>query len=116
MPGRDGTGPGGQGPMMGWGNGFCKTFRPLGMGRGVRRGGMGMGRGPVFGPGVPAGTKYGCGRGYGGYGPFWGTGETPEEQAAQSQWTREALKEQREWLKKRLDIVEMQLDNGTNDE
>jgi len=26
------------------------------------------------------------------------------------------LKEQREWLKKRLDIVEQQLDNETNDE
>jgi len=116
MPGRDGTGPGGQGPMTGWGSGFCMTSRSMGKGCGSRRGGIGRARGLVFGPGVPVGARYGCGRVGGGFGPFWGIGETPEEKVVQAQWSREALKEQREWLKKRLDIVEQQLDNETNDE
>lgn len=48
MPGRDGTGPLGQGPMTGWGAGFCGQQRGIspafgygrgrGMGRGFRRG------------------------------------------------------------------------------
>ncbi len=42
MPGFDGTGPLGQGPMTGGGFGFCGR----GYGRGIRRGrGFGMGRG-----------------------------------------------------------------------
>lgn len=40
MPGGDGTGPMGMGPMTGWGGGFCP--RPLGGTRGVgRMGGRG---------------------------------------------------------------------------
>ena len=37
MPGFDGTGPRGQGPMTGGGRGFCS---PWGLGAGVRRYGM----------------------------------------------------------------------------
>lgn len=52
MPGGDGTGPLGNGPMTGRGRGYCVTSgfrRPTmgrGMGQGMRRGfGCGMGRG-----------------------------------------------------------------------
>ncbi len=41
MPGRDGTGPMGRGPLTGRGLGFCRVSRPagrLGMGIGFRRG------------------------------------------------------------------------------
>ncbi|MBN1494488.1 DUF5320 domain-containing protein [Candidatus Peregrinibacteria bacterium] len=49
MPGFDGTGPMGQGPMTGWGIGACGGGRGYGCGYGRRRGygfgGRGMGRG-----------------------------------------------------------------------
>jgi hypothetical protein len=52
MPGFDGTGPSGEGPMTGGGFGYCGTGRrsPLGLG------GMGL-RG-----------RFGAGRGFGGFG------------------------------------------------
>ncbi|MFH1241604.1 MAG: DUF5320 domain-containing protein [Pseudomonadota bacterium] len=56
MPGFDGAGPRGAGPMTGWGRGFCSPagagYRP-GFGRafGFRRGaGRGRGFGRLFGP------------------------------------------------------------------
>lgn len=55
MPGMDGTGPVGAGPMTGRGLGAC-TGRGAGWGYGLGRGrgfgrGFGPGRGPGFGPG-----------------------------------------------------------------
>ncbi len=56
MPGFDGTGPGGMGPMTGGGRGFCN---PAGTSRGWfgRGGGRGFGRGQGWG--------FGLGRGFG---------------------------------------------------
>ena len=72
MPGLDGTGPMGAGPMTGGARGYCNpagaVYRP-GFGQGFGYG-RGFGRGRGFGAGFGAG--YGRGRGYGrgfGYGP-----------------------------------------------
>ncbi len=46
MPGRNGTGPAGQGPMTGWGRGMCGGG--YGRGRCFPRFGRGMGFGGVF--------------------------------------------------------------------
>lgn len=62
MPGFDGTGPRGMGPMTGGGRGFCS---PWGVGR--RSYGAGLGRGGRFG-----GFGGGYGRGYGAYGGLGG--------------------------------------------
>lgn len=66
MPGRDGLGPMGQGPMTGRGMGVCgngnnpvagrNAGRGMGIGRGVGRG-LGIGRG--------FGRRMGAGRGFG---------------------------------------------------
>lgn len=56
MPGFDGTGPRGMGPMTGGGRGFCSPWgiRGMGLGRGYRFGrGYGPGRGYRFGMGMP---------------------------------------------------------------
>jgi len=67
MPGGDGTGPGGMGPMTGRAAGYCAGYSVPGymnpvVGRG--RGGFGLGRG--WGRG--RGFGHGFGRGFGGYG------------------------------------------------
>lgn len=100
MPGRDGTGPVGNGPMTGWGRGICTAPRSVGYGRGVRRvTGRGIGRGRGF----RSGTGYGCGRGFG---RFW--------QA--EGWEREDLKLEQEILKRRLEMIDAQLGNEKNNE
>lgn len=73
MPGGDGTGPRGDGPMTGWGMGFCaqpvdeNKDRPADQGPRPgfwrRLGGFGWGRG--FGRGVGRGRRGGAGRGFG---------------------------------------------------
>jgi hypothetical protein len=81
MPGFDGTGPQGQGPMTGGARGFCNpysAYRPVygggyGMGRGFRGGfGGGFGRGRGYGRGFgwrgayqPYGAWYGPANAYG---------------------------------------------------
>ncbi len=84
MPGFDGTGPLGQGPMTGWGRGFCapgarrygyRSLGPRGFGRG-----RGWGRGWGRGLGLGRGWGRGWGRGLGWWrGPAW---LTPEEEKA----------------------------------
>jgi len=69
MPGFDGTGPRGMGPMTGGGRGFCGPYG-VGMGYGLGRGygfgrGYGLGRGFGFGRGYGFGRGFGFGRGYG---------------------------------------------------
>jgi len=53
MPGFDGTGPRGQGPMTGGARGYCTT----GWGAGVRRG-FGLRRWPRWGAGRGAGWRW----------------------------------------------------------
>jgi hypothetical protein len=83
MPGFDGRGPMGAGPMTGGGRGFCNPAyagygpvygRGFGYGRGYGRG-RGFRRG--FGPGPGGGRGYG--RGFGGraFYPAWGAGYGP---------------------------------------
>lgn len=66
MPNYDGTGPNGNGPMTGRGDGPCNT----GYGRGAGQGfGAGRGLGRGFGRGMGRGRRLGLGRGMGrGYG------------------------------------------------
>jgi hypothetical protein len=68
MPGFDGTGPAGMGPMTGGGRGFCN---PSSVSPGWSPGyyGRGFGRGYGRGPGYGRGLGFGRGRGYwGGFG------------------------------------------------
>ncbi|WP_457571626.1 DUF5320 domain-containing protein [Desulfovulcanus sp.] len=97
MPGFDGTGPMGQGPMTGRGLGRCTGFAG---GGGFRRGfGLGMGRG--FGRGL--GRRFGWGAGYG-YAPV--APVTPEEEKSLLTNQISALENQLEYLKKRLGEIE----------
>ena len=61
MPGYDGTGPSGSGPMTGGGRGLCGTDErnvPRGIGRRIGRGGRFRGAG--FGRGMGAGRGWGA--------------------------------------------------------
>ncbi|MBN2558111.1 MAG: DUF5320 domain-containing protein [Clostridia bacterium] len=101
MPGRNGTGPLGQGPMTGRGMGYCTGVRApyygmgFGYGRGFGRGfGMGYGRGAGMGPGR--------GFGFGGY-------AYPGPAAYGTQ--KEFLNAEMEILKERMDYISSQLEN-----
>ncbi len=63
MPGGDGTGPLGLGPMTGRGAGWCAGYGPAPMNAGMRGFGGGRGRGRRFRPGPVAayGAPYGGG-------------------------------------------------------
>lgn len=87
MPGRDGTGPIGVGPMSGRGLGVCSAGAP----------GYGAGRGLGFGR--RGGRGYG--RGFGGY---------LSSDRDDSMTRKEVLSEQKKLLKDRLDFVNRQLD------
>ncbi|MCK4390511.1 MAG: DUF5320 domain-containing protein [Desulfobacterales bacterium] len=74
MPGFDGTGPVGQGPMTGGGFGYCGSSRRPGYGLGGRGfyGRFGPGRGLRFGR--AGGMGFGLGYGYGRpWSPYWQT-------------------------------------------
>jgi uncharacterized protein DUF5320 len=67
MPGGDGNGPVGRGPMTGKGMGYCVGQAPVGggIGRGMARGARcygGLGRGAGFGMGRGVGMGQGVGR------------------------------------------------------
>ena len=93
MPGRDGTGPAGQGPMTGRGMGFCTGARP------ANYYGYGYGRG--FGRGM--GLRRGFGRYYNDLGPVG------------YKTQRDFLAEQKEFLKQRLEIINSQLEDLADD-
>lgn len=113
MPGGDKTGPMGNGPMTGWGKGICLTDRSTSVGKGIRSGvGRGTGRGKGFGPGAGMGAMYGCGRGFGRF--WWGSdidADPKEMIKAAKEWEKENLAEERDLLKKRLDMIEAQLES-----
>jgi len=76
MPGFDGTGPMGAGPMTGGGWGYCN---PAGRYSGTPRYGLGRGLRGGFGRGM-GGRGRGLGRGYGwrgAYAPGWGRTAAP---------------------------------------
>ena len=108
MPGGNGTGPGGMGPMTGRGAGFCAGYsvpgyaNPVG-GRGM---GMGWGRGRGFGRG------FGMGRaGYGmpayGVGPFTPT-VVPQQELDSLKGQAEYFEEALNGIKKRIEELESQ--------
>ena len=76
MPGGDGTGPGGMGPMTGRAAGFCAGFPVPGYANPVGGRGMGMGWGRGGGWGRGRGRGFGWGRA--GYGfPAYGSAVNP---------------------------------------
>ena len=91
MPGRDGTGPMGQGPMTGWGRGFCRG--------GGGWGGAGRGYGYGFGRGMRRGAGRGFGRGRWGY---------PQVTPPESE--RDMLQEEATMLRSELDAITQRLD------
>ncbi len=93
MPGRDGTGPAGAGPMTGKRLGFCAGAKA------VKRGaGLGLGLGLGFG----LACRRGFGRGFGKC--FSVIGKSSERQ-------KELLQAQRNAMKKRLDLIDKRLEN-----
>ena len=112
MPGFDGTGPRGMGPMTGGGRGYCAPeARPFyGYGaepvRGAGRGGVPWGGG--------RGRAWGGGRGRGWVGPYaYGPYTAPD--AGQEM---EALKNQAAFLTEELDRIRKRIDalSGKEDE
>ena len=112
MPGGDGTGPAGMGPMTGRGAGFCAGYavpgyaNPVG-GRGY---GMGFGRGRGMGRGRGFGRGFGLGRaGYGA--PAWAGVVDPYPANASfgltvtAEQELEGLKQQAEFLQNSLGQV-----------
>jgi len=84
MPGFDGTGPRGMGPMTGGGRGFCS---PWGIGATLR------------GYGMPSGTGYGY--------PYYGQPATPGAAPFAPQMTRE---QELDFLKSQAQAVKSQLE------
>lgn len=91
MPGRDKTGPVGQGLMTGKGMGPCGS-------------GMGGGAGAGFGNGLGMGS----GRGVGCRGGFR-KGSMGVASGVQTE--TDYLEEQKEWLKKRIEEIDRRLEN-----
>jgi len=91
MPGRNGTGPMGYGAMTGRGMGVCAGA-------------------PGFGYGAGFGMGYGCRRGLGrGFGRGYGWIYNPSPDVPRTD--KEYLEGQKEFLKKRLDSINKQLEN-----
>ena len=130
MPGGDGTGPAGMGPMTGRAAGYCAGYsvpgymNPIpgrgwgfGYGRGYGRG-RGFRRG--FGPGPGGGRGYG--RGFGGrafypawgagygpaYGPMYGDpyGMSPEDELQMLRNEEDAIRSDLEDINKRIEELE----------
>jgi len=114
MPGGNGTGPAGMGPMTGRAAGFCAGFsvpgyaNPVG-GRGYFGRGRGMGRGRGFGRGFGwAGAGYGAPAWSGAAGPYpanasFGPTVTAEQEL-------EGLKQQTEFLQNSLGQVSKRIE------
>ena len=115
MPGFDGTGPAGMGPMTGWGRGYCSApgAGPAVWGRGLDRGG---GRGFGFRGSSPPWPYIGRGRGgltrcgyY--FDAPWGTPYAPATYAPE--WTREQeldiLRSEAESVKEHLEQIDSRI-------
>ena len=103
MPGGNGTGPAGMGPMTGRGAGYCAGYSTPGFANAV--GGRGFGRG--FGRGRGFGGGFGWARG--GYAaPAFGVaayGQVPFNQAANPQQELDSLKNQAQNLEDALNGI-----------
>jgi hypothetical protein len=89
MPGRDGTGPMGAGPMTGRGFGICTGANAVKYGAG-------------FGMGLGLARRRGFGRGF-------GRGFPVNEISSETQ--KELLQAQKEILQKRLEVIDKQLED-----
>ena len=106
MPGFDGTGPWGEGPMTGGARGYCNPAlvrtsplygRRFGYGRGYR--GRGFRRG--FGPG------YGWGRGYAPAAPYYGPYPMdPSQEVNMLKTEADALRSELDQINKRIEELE----------
>ena len=102
MPGGDGTGPGGMGPMTGRAAGFCAGYSVPGYANPVGGRGMGMGWGRGRGGGFGRGRGFGWGRA--GYGlPAYG--RVPFAPTVTPQQELDSLKGQAEYLENALDGI-----------
>ena len=125
MPGFDGTGPMGAGPMTGGGRGYCNPAgavfrRPFGEGFWYGRGfGRGRGFGAGFGAGYGRGRGYGRGFGYGlsypvrggWYGPAYGAYPTPypmepSEEISMLRAEADAMKAGLDEIRRRIEELE----------
>jgi hypothetical protein len=114
MPGGDGTGPGGMGPMTGRAAGFCSGFPVPGYANPVGGRGMGMG----WGRGRGGGFGRGFGRGRAGYGlPAYGSavnpyayGGAPFAPGLTAQQELDGLKGQAEYLEDSLDGIKKRIE------
>ena len=118
MPGGDGTGPGGMGPMTGRAAGFCVGYpvpgymNPVGgrgyfgMGRGGGRGGGRGRRNWFYASGLPGGQRFGMSYpAYGGVAPYGDSygGGVPKDQELK------ALKSQAEYFEDALDGIKKRI-------
>jgi len=120
MPGGDGTGPLGMGPMTGRAAGYCAGYSVpgymnpipgrlgLGFGRGWRGGGWGW-RNWYYATGLPGWLRFG-------YAPAWGRPPAyapyaaPFAPAMSEEQELEWLKGQAEWLKDQLDAISKRIE------
>ena len=130
MPGGDGTGPGGMGPMTGRAAGYCAGYpvpgfmNPVGgrFGTGFGRGmGMGFGRGMgggrgrrnwFYATGQPGWARYGSLPAWGGQMPYAGSAPPmapPVAPVMSKQQQIDALKGQAEYFEDVLDGIKQQL-------
>jgi len=126
MPGGDGTGPGGMGPMTGRAAGFCAGYPVPGYANAVGGRGMGMGwgrgfRGGGFGRGRGFGWGRGAGYGFAAYGgavnPYaygvaspYSYGGVPFAPAVAPQQELDGLKGQAEYLEDALDGIKKRIE------
>ena len=122
MPGGDGTGPGGMGPMTGRGAGYCAGYSMPGFTNPIGGRGLGFGRGRGFGRGLGLGFRGGRGGGgyygasYGGmpaYGaaavPYAAPAGVPYSAAPNSQQELDALKGQSEYFEDALEGIKKRI-------
>jgi len=107
MPGGDGTGPGGMGPMTGRAAGYCAGYSAPGYmnpiaGRGRFGYGLGLGGGRGFGRGRGLGRGFGWrGAAYGGGYPY-ATEITPQQETDMLKEQSKAIGEELEAINKRI--------------
>jgi hypothetical protein len=121
MPGGDGTGPGGMGPMTGRAAGFCAGYSVPGYANPVGGRGMGMGRGRgggwgrrnwFYATGLPGWQRAGYGMpAYGGaVNPYFYGGAAPFAPGLTAQQELDDLKGQAEYLEDALDGVKKRIE------
>ena len=116
MPGGDGTGPGGMGPMTGRAAGFCAGYSVPGYANPVGGRGMGMGFGRGRGGGFGRGRGFGWGRAgygmpaYGGAVNPYAYGGVPFAPTVAPQQELDGLKGQAEYLVDALDGIKKRIE------